>query len=108
METQGPHIRVVGATIDHAGQLRDVVAVAPPEATALTSNPDAFEAHGNVAILPVEQDTVLRQAGILADEIMIEDAKRHDNMWSRTVGSVALPGVVSLARLQQVTTHNLR
>ena len=73
MEAKGPHIRVVGATIDHDGLLRDVVAIAPPEASALAPNPEAFQEYGDVAIMDVEPGRAPKESGELATDMVLED-----------------------------------
>ncbi len=101
-------IMVVGATIELNGIISEVVAVAPPEAAALASNPELFEVHGDIAITPVKPDTALRESGRIANDILEKDAKQKSMMHSCAVGSVALMGVIPFSLLQQRTTQNLR
>ncbi|MEO5691460.1 MAG: hypothetical protein ABIQ64_04695 [Candidatus Saccharimonadales bacterium] len=101
-------IMVVGAAVELDGIVSEVVAVAPPEAATLASNPELFEVYGDIAITHVKPNSALRESGRIANDILEKDATQKSMMHSRAVGSVALVGVVPFSLLQQRTTQNLR
>ena len=100
-------VRVVGARVDHEGRVADMVAVAPPDAAELTSTPDAFAAHGDIAVMVVEPGRALREAGSTATDIMLREAEAVPYGATRTIASKALVGTVTLAELADATTQNL-
>ncbi len=107
MQGDGQHIRVVGAQLYQHGEIRDVIAVSPPEATLLAPEPSAFIHDGEVALMTVETGTAVKQVHEIATDMMFEDAKMSGIGTSRMIGSKALDGVVTFPMLHHETTHNL-
>ncbi len=107
MERNQLDIRVVAAQLAEDGEIRDVVAVFPPDAATLTPDPEAFVREGDLAIMTLEPGTPTHNIHEFTTDMMFTDAERRAG-YSRMISSVALEGVVTLPTLSHITTRDLR